>query len=446
VLTFPSQLRWLTGAVLGAAVAAAVACGLLRPAPAALPLVLFGALMIFSEHRRVVLPNGVAVSASLMICMAAIVVFDRDGSLLGPLLVGVASALYIPHFRAGRRGWIVFNASVFALAYTAAALAYSAAPQWPHAEMPAALVAAVPATLAFVLVNWALLALSYVIEDGRPVRELAHGLGPSLVQAVPFAFVGVCLGRLYIDVGPAIVLLLVVPILVARETFASYLEVKRANEETVQMLIRALEAKDRYTAGHAERVADYARLIGQELRFTPARLERLRFAALMHDIGKLVVPNHLLNKPGKLTAEEFARVRTHEAVSAEMLSHIDFLAPVAHSSLSEHMVYQPDDPKHPIEPYIVMVADAYDAMTSTRSYRQALPHDVAIAELRDKAGEQFHPECTAALIRALDRVGKAHAVDEAALEPHWDITPPEVGVGSAGLGDLLPDEAAERGR
>jgi HD superfamily phosphohydrolase YqeK len=367
VSTFPSQLRWLTGAVLGAAVAAAVACGLLRPAPAALPLVLFGALMIFSEHRRVVLPNGVAVSASLMICMAAIVVFDRDGSLLGPLLVGVASALYIPHFRAGRRGWIVFNASVFALAYAAAALAYGAMPQWPAAEMPAALVAAVPATLAFVLVNWALLAASYVVEDGRPVRELAHGLGPSLVQAVPFAFVGVCLGRLYLDVGPAIVLLLVVPILVARDTFASYLEVKRANEETVQMLVRALEAKDRYTAGHAERVAHYARLIGEELRFTPARLERLRFAALMHDIGKLVVPNHLLNKPGKLTAEEFARVRMHEAVSAEMLSHIDFLAPVAQSSLSEHTVYRPDDPKHPIEPYIVMVADAYDAMTSTRS-------------------------------------------------------------------------------
>jgi HD superfamily phosphohydrolase YqeK len=308
--------------------------------------------------------------------------------------------------------------------------------------MPAALVAAVPATLAFVLVNWALLAASYVVEDGRPVRELAEGLGPSLVQAVPFAFVGVCLGRLYLDVGPAIVLLLVVPILVARDTFASYLEVKRANEETVQMLVRALEAKDRYTAGHAERVANYARLIGEELRFTPARLERLRFAALMHDIGKLVVPNHLLNKPGKLTAEEYARVRTHEAVSAQMLSHIDFLAPVAQSSLSEHTVYQPDDAKHPIEPYIVMVADAYDAMTSTRSYRQALPPDVAIAELRDKAGEQFHPECAAALIRVLERMGQIHGPDETHVDEHWDVTPPEVGVGSAGLGDLIPDPDA----
>ena len=87
-------------------------------------------------------------------------------------------------------------------------------------------------------------------------------------------------------------------------------------------------------------------------------------------------------------------MRMHEAVSAQMLSHIDLLAPVAESSLSEHTEYQPDDAKHPIEPYIVMVADAFDAMTSTRSYRQALPTEVAIAELREKAGTQFHPECT----------------------------------------------------
>jgi HD superfamily phosphohydrolase YqeK len=445
VSTFPSQLRGLTAAVLGAGIVAAVVCALLRPAPAALPLVLFGALMVFSEHRGVVLPNGVAVSASLMICTAAIVVFAHDGSLLGPLLVGVSSALYLPNLRRGKRGWIAFNAGVFALAYAASALVFDAMPHWPATEMPAALVAAVPATIAFVLINWTLLAASYVVEEGRPVRELAHGLGPSLAQAVPFAFVGVCLGRLYLDVGPAVVVLLVVPILVARDTFASYLEVKAANEDTVQMLVRALEAKDRYTAGHAERVAEYARLIGEELRFTPARLERLRFAALMHDIGKLVVPNHLLNKPGKLTAEEFARVRMHEAVSAQMLSHIDFLAPVAQSSLSSHTVYQPDHAKHPIEPYIVMVADAFDAMTSTRSYRLALPTEVAIAELLDKSGTQFHPECTAALIRVLERRGVVRPLEAVTPQPDWEVAPPRAGLGSAGLGDLL-DDAGERAR
>ena len=143
-------------------------------------------------------------------------------------------------------------------------------------------------------------------------------------------------------------------------------------------------------AGHAERVADYAVLVGRELRFTPPRLERLRFAALMHDVGKLVVPNHLLNKPGKLTAEEFDIVRRHEAVSVEILTRIDFLEPVAPSATSEAhaMPTDAEDTDRPIEPFIVAVVDAYDAMTSTRSYRKALPQETAFEELRKNAGRQ----------------------------------------------------------
>src|SRR5207248_11730386 len=97
-------------------------------------------------------------------------------------------------------------------------------------------------------------------------------------------------------------------ILIAREMFASYMSVKESHDETVGMLIHALEAKDRYTSGHSERVAGYAQYIGEELNFMPARLERLRFAALMHDIGKLVVPNQLLHKTGRLTTVEFEHV------------------------------------------------------------------------------------------------------------------------------------------
>src|SRR5262249_57165721 len=100
----------------------------------------------------------------------------------------------------------------------------------------------------------------------------------------------------------------------------SYMRITEAREETVQMLIRALESKDRYTAGHAERVAKYAGYIGEEMNFSPARRERLHYAALMHDIGKLVVPNQILNKPGKLTAEEFGRLRRARADAEQMRS------------------------------------------------------------------------------------------------------------------------------
>jgi HD-GYP domain-containing protein (c-di-GMP phosphodiesterase class II) len=237
-------------------------------------------------------------------------------------------------------------------------------------------------------------------------------------------------------------LLIIVPILIAREMFASYLSVKESHDETVQLLIRALEQKDPYTAGHAERVAVYAGYVGEELDFMPARLERLHFAALMHDIGKLVVPNQLLNKPGKLTEDEFKRVRIHEGVSVQMLSHIDFLRPIALHTHSDNMRFDPDDLDHPIEPYIIMVADAYDAMTSTRSYRKALPQEVAFEELRNKSGTQFHPACAEALIRAIEKRHEVHGKGHEE-ESHFEDAP-EVGLGSAGLGDLLSDETAKQ--
>jgi HD-GYP domain-containing protein (c-di-GMP phosphodiesterase class II) len=236
--------------------------------------------------------------------------------------------------------------------------------------------------------------------------------------------------------------LVIVPILIAREMFASYLKVKESHDETVALLISALEQKDPYTAGHAQRVAIYAGYIGEELDFMPGRMERLRFAALMHDIGKLVVPNQLLNKPGKLTEEEFARVRVHEGVSVQMLSHIDFLRPIAMHGHGDAMRFDPDDLDHPIEPYIIMVADAYDAMTSTRSYRKALPQEVAFKELRDKSGTQFHPRCADALIRAIEKRNEVHGAGHESSS-HFEQAP-EAGLGSAGLGDLVQDKSANQ--
>jgi HD-GYP domain-containing protein (c-di-GMP phosphodiesterase class II) len=262
-----------------------------------------------------------------------------------------------------------------------------------------------------------------------------------MLQIYPFAVLGVFMGRLYLQIGPASVLLFIVPIVIARHTFKSYVDLRAAHEATIRILIRALEAKDAYTAGHAERVAKFAIYIGTELSLPPSRLERLRLAALMHDVGKLIVPNHLLNKPGRLTADEYARVRRHEQVSMEILTRIDFLAPVAPSASSEHARFRPvsDEYGQPIEPHIVAVADAFDAMTSTRSYRRALSQDVAFDELRKNAGRQFHPRCVEALIAAIERRGEHYGAGFEDDTEHWATPPPTAGTGSAGLGDLLPE-------
>ena len=173
---------------------------------------------------------------------------------------------------------------------------------------------------------------------GEPTRRVLWQLAGWQFHIYPFAFLGVVIGRLYLDVGVAVVPLVVVPILVARHAYASYLHLREANEAALATLVRALETKDRYTAGHAERVAVYASYIGEELGLRPRALDRLRHAALMHDIGKLVVPNQLLNKPGRLTAPEYEVVRRHEELSIRLLERIDFLAPVAPMAIG---VYAP---------------------------------------------------------------------------------------------------------
>jgi HD-GYP domain-containing protein (c-di-GMP phosphodiesterase class II) len=252
------------------------------------------------------------------------------------------------------------------------------------------------------------------------------------LQILPFAVLGVVLGQLYLDLGAWLVPLFVAPILIARTAFASYLELRCAQDATLSTLIRALEAKDRYTAGHVERVARFAELVGEEFEFRPRRQQRLRHAALMHDIGKLVVPNQILNKPGRLTESEYAEMRRHEPASVELLSRIDFLAPVAPSVEAEAA----DGTDGPLEARIILVADAFDAMTSTRAYRKALSQATAFEELRAKSGTQFDATCVEALITALERRGERYGAGHETDAADFAVTPPTRGIGSAGLGDL----------
>jgi putative nucleotidyltransferase with HDIG domain len=265
--------------------------------------------------------------------------------------------------------------------------------------------------------------------------DVGQEMWVSDIQILPFGFLGVLLGQLYLGVGPWVVLLFVAPIFIARQAFSSAVELRAAQDAALATLVRALEAKDQYTAGHVERVACFSKYIGEELGFKQSKLDRLEHAALMHDIGKLIVPNQLLNKPGRLTAEEYERVRRHESVSVELLRRIDFLAPVAPSIEADHGSTGSDE-NAPVETRIIAVADAFDAMTSTRAYRKALPQDVAFTELRDKSGSQFDAACVEALIRAIEKRGQSYGAGHETEVADFAAPPPTVGTGSAGLGDL----------
>ncbi len=440
---FPRTLRLYSAGLALVVVVLAALIGTGTEFPAWEATVVFAVLIIFSEQSQVTLPNGGAITPGLLVGVAAIVVSGETNSLLGPLIVGVAAGLYIPYLKRGSRGFIILNSAIVAISYVASALVEAPLHNAIRDSATLGALSAIPIALVCVSVGALLVSVSYWVEERRPIKAGFAQLAMTFPQSVPFAIFGVFLGRLYLDLGWPVAILFFVPILLARDLFASYLELKAANEATVEILVRALEAKDGYTAGHAGRVAKYAQYAGKELGLAPWRLERLRVAALMHDIGKLVVPNHLLNKPGKLTPEEFARVRMHEDVSVQMLTSIDFLAPVAPSASGQHSKYIDDDPRHPIEPFIVAVADAYDAMTSTRSYRRALSQEVAFGELRDKSGTQFHPRCVEALVAALEAKREVHGDGFEDQIEHFEVAPPVAGLGSAGLGDLLAPERVD---
>jgi hypothetical protein len=406
-------------------------------------LVVFGLLAVAATNLDVIARASIGMSGSVMIFMASIVVFGEYGFFLGPAIVGLSCGLFdVVHLR--KREWekIAFNCASDCLSLMGGTAIFLLVASGDPIANPGVLAVAVTcAALTYLLLNALFVSFPVAISCQEDYTKVLREILAFNVGAFPFALLGLGLGWVYLELGAAVVPLLVVPILIARSTFASYLELKAGQEQTVETLILALEAKDRYTAGHAQRVATFAEYVGAEFNFGQRRMERLRYAALMHDIGKLIVPNQILNKPGRLTESEFERVKRHEPVSVELLHRIDFLAPVAGDTTTEAATAAVDG-SGLIEPAIIHVADAFDAMTSTRSYRRALSQETAFAELRAGAGTQFNPLCVDALIAAIERRGEHYGAGHEVDDHDWAVAPPEAGTGSAGLGHLIPEEQA----
>lgn len=440
----PLQRAYLVAVVAMAAAAVGVVVGGGIPDPAGLAL--FAVLAVGAELISVRLPGGMTASALLVPVMAAVYALGTEGAPLAGGLVAGFAGVYPPDLRARRFDRVWFNAAQLVLSGVVAAAVFGSLTYATSPSPGVLTLAALAAGLTFLVVNVALLVPMLVLATGRPARHVLRDLNPFHAQSVPFVLVGAGVGWLYLALGPVVVPFAVVPIVIARQTFSSYLALKEAHEGVLRILVRALERKDPYTAGHVERVARYAGYIGEEFRLSQVRQERLRYAALMHDVGKLVVANHLLNKPDLLTPEEYEQVRVHEIVSVDLLRRIDFLRPIAGAASARYARYdERRRRREPIEPYIIVVADAYDAMTSTRPYRQALAQETAFEELRRNSGTQFHPECVEALIRAVRRRGERHGYgfeDEITL---FEAPPPVRGTGSAGLGDLAPSGSGDRG-
>ena len=177
----------------------------------------------------------------------------------------------------------------------------------------------------------------------------------------------------------------------------------------VEALAAAIDAKDAYTNGHSSRVADYAREIGRRFGYSKKQLDELHMMGLLHDIGKIGVPDAVINKPGKLTPEEYELIKTHADIGAKMLSKTSEMRGMAAGAHWHHERY--DGKGYPDglagdaideAARIIAVADAYDAMTTARSYRDNLPADVVRREISEGKGTQFDPDFADIMLKMID--------------------------------------------
>jgi HD-GYP domain-containing protein (c-di-GMP phosphodiesterase class II) len=193
-----------------------------------------------------------------------------------------------------------------------------------------------------------------------------------------------------------------------------YQQVQRAIYQSLLGLANALEAKDAYTRGHSERVGAWSRSVAVALGLPPAEVDMIAQAGLLHDIGKIGIPEALLRKPGPLDAEEWAVMRNHPLIGAQIVAPFDFFTGGAlmirhHHERCDGSGY-PDglaQDEIPIGARVIAVADVYDALTSNRPYRAALPHATAIEHLTESAGRTLDEDAVAAFVGLIQTLATA---------------------------------------
>lgn len=193
------------------------------------------------------------------------------------------------------------------------------------------------------------------------------------------------------------------------ETINAHKEVKTLSVEVMEALAHTIDAKDEYTRGHSTRVANYSRMIARKMNLSEKQCDNIYYMGLLHDIGKIGVSNRIINKPGKLTAEEYDEIKKHPLTGYEILSEIKSRPDLATGARWHHERYDgkgyPDGLKGtaiPLEARIIAVADAYDAMTSNRSYRKYLSQDLVRKEIETNINTQFDEIPAKCMLKIID--------------------------------------------
>ncbi|HEY5351521.1 MAG TPA: HD-GYP domain-containing protein [Streptosporangiaceae bacterium] len=374
-------------------------------------LVLAVLFMICDSTPTTLTSRQSAWSPSSAATLAAVVLLGPGGA----ALVGATSLISL------RRGGLrerAFNGAMYALSAFAAGEAYVALGgpigvpmrgSFPSIILPFAVAAAVHVAVNHGLL-WTMLLLLPPAGTSPQRGRLDLHLSLLLVSDLGYATLGLLIAALWDLLGPFAAVLVLIPLFVARWAMGQFAAQEGAYSATMAALCQAVETKDFYTRGHSERVSRGATMLARQIGMGAERVEAIRYAGMLHDVGKLGVPTKVLQKTGPLTEEELAAIQLHPMRGLDIVRQIGFLTEALDGIMHHHE--RMDGKGYPMGlagdeipefARVIAVADAFDSMTSTRSYRGARSVEAAVAELRKCSGMQFDPMLVDAFIAALSR-------------------------------------------
>lgn len=295
----------------------------------------------------------------------------------------------------------VFNVSQIVLSAGVCVVVYRSLGGTSVLNYSPTLIPAVAVTLPlFLIVNTVAAYGAVALSSGTSFWGLIASRNPTEILydllALPFVFV---FAWFYAQFGPVGVAMLAIPLFGVRELYKTNAQLQRTNRELLDLMVAAIEARDPYTSGHSRRVAANTRVIAEMLGLGRKEVERIYIAALLHDVGKIhEVFGPILSKPGKLTADEFAIMKTHSGLGAELIQRLTDLQDCVLPVLHHHENWDGTGYPHgiageriPLWSRIIMFADTADAMMSDRPYRAALSPAQVRAEFMRLKGKQFDP-------------------------------------------------------
>ncbi|NUP62534.1 MAG: HD-GYP domain-containing protein [Nonomuraea sp.] len=410
----PWPARVYLVAVIGAAAAlighSAITSGpLVRPEELSVLLVLALLFLVCESMPTLLNVEQFAVSVSFSASLAAVVLIGPEGS----ALVGLTAAVSVrPGLPLVKR---LFNGAQFAICGYASGWVY----EWLGGAVGVPRVNAfddligpyAAATAVFVPLNIVLtLTMIGLATSVRATEVPLRGMVQFLLSYLGYGTFGLLVAGLWATVQSISAVLVLMPLFVARWAFGQYHAQQRSYDATIAALCQAVETKDYYTRGHCTRVSLASSMIAQEVGMGVERVRAIRYAGMLHDVGKLGVPTKVLQKDGPLTEGELAAIQLHPMRGLEIVRGIGFLDEAYAGIMHHHERH--DGTGYPMGlagdeipefAKVIAVADAFDSMTSDRSYRRARSVEVAVEELRKCAGTHFDPVMVTAFIKALER-------------------------------------------